>query len=86
MANFKYFTTCQNETVQLQNVYHSGKVSAKPVDFSGTCPICGGVHTAQRKVERKSNPSNHKCDARCLNAKGFKCECSCGGKNHGAEA
>lgn len=25
-----------------------------------------------------------KCDARCQNAKGHKCECSCGGKNHGA--
>ena len=24
-----------------------------------------------------------KCDARCENAKGHNCECSCGGKNHG---
>lgn len=86
MATFKYFTTCQNETVQLRNVYHSGRVSAKAADFSGTCPACGGIHNAQRKIERKANPSNHKCDARCLTAKGFKCECSCGGKNHGAEA
>lgn len=28
--------------------------------------------------------SGHKCDARCLNAKRGDCECSCGGKNHGA--
>jgi hypothetical protein len=37
-----------------------------------------------RIIHRKSNPSNHKCDARCQHAKGHNCECSCGGKNHGA--
>lgn len=36
-----------------------------------------------RKIEFKSNPSLHKCDARCQNAKGRICECSCGGKYHG---
>jgi len=38
-----------------------------------------------RIVERKSGASNHKCDSRCLNATGriMKCECSCGGMNHG---
>ena len=25
----------------------------------------------------------HECDARCLNAKGSECTCSCGGVNHG---
>jgi hypothetical protein len=25
----------------------------------------------------------HECDARCLNAKGWSCTCSCGGANHG---
>ena len=34
----------------------------------------------------KKNPSLHKCDARCLNATGQNCECSCGGANHGAAA
>ena len=37
-----------------------------------------------RTIEFKNHPSLHKCDARCLNAKGHQCECSCGGKNHGA--
>lgn len=39
-----------------------------------------------RKVEMKRSPSRHECDARCLNAIGkiMRCECSCGGKNHGA--
>lgn len=26
---------------------------------------------------------SHKCDSRCLNAKGHDCTCSCGGANHG---
>lgn len=26
---------------------------------------------------------DHQCDARCLNAKGHTCTCSCGGANHG---
>jgi hypothetical protein len=26
------------------------------------------------------------CDARCTNARGHNCECSCGGKNHGMAA
>lgn len=43
---------------------------------------------ASRKVEMKSNPSRHECDARCIHATGrvMKCECSCGGKNHGKGA
>jgi hypothetical protein len=42
-----------------------------------------------RTVEYKtSNPSKHVCDDRCINASGrtMKCECSCGGKNHGRGA
>lgn len=41
-----------------------------------------------RKVEMKAQPTRHACDARCLNATGkvMKCECSCGGKNHGRGA
>lgn len=44
----------------------------------------GKKYEADRLIFRKANPSNHKCDARCLHAKGGNCECSCGGKNHGA--
>lgn len=44
-----------------------------------------GFTAVERKVEYKSNPSKHVCDSRCINATGriMKCECSCGGKNHG---
>jgi hypothetical protein len=44
----------------------------------------GSILPITRNIQRKRNPSNHKCDARCLNATGFLCECACGGKNHGA--
>lgn len=38
-----------------------------------------------RQIEYKSNASKHKCDSRCQLARGrsMKCECACGGKNHG---
>lgn len=45
-----------------------------------------GYVKADRKVMYKEQaPSLHVCDDRCMNAKGrvMKCECSCGGKNHG---
>ena len=43
---------------------------------------------ANRKIEYKKYASRHECDARCVNATGriMKCECACGGKNHGKGA
>ncbi len=60
-----------------------------PIDFVTTFDREASVWThdyrpVTRVISRKSNPSNHKCDARCMNAKGSNCECSCGGDNHGA--
>ncbi len=42
----------------------------------------------QRVIAYKKAPSKHTCDARCLNATGrvMRCECACGGKNHGRGA
>ena len=55
--------------------------------------LCGHDETLgrvaiTRKVEMKSSPSRHDCDARCMNASGWDmaCECACGGKNHGRGA
>lgn len=36
-----------------------------------------------RSVDGRVN-EKIKCNARCTHSKGFVCECSCGGKNHGA--
>jgi hypothetical protein len=44
----------------------------------------GRVLPVTRTIFYKANPSLHKCDARCRHAKGGNCECSCGGKYHGA--
>lgn len=38
---------------------------------------------AIRKIQAVRNDT--KCDARCTSAKGFQCECSCGGENHGKD-
>ena len=38
-----------------------------------------------RIVYYKTNGSKHKCGARCRNAKGPNCECSCNGESHGAD-
>lgn len=37
----------------------------------------------ERSISYKVNGTKHECDARCMNAKGHNCECSCFGKNHG---
>lgn len=46
------------------------------------CRACGAPVVAHR-IRGVRNPAV-RCDARCTSAKGFSCECSCGGKNHGA--
>ena len=83
MANMLYF---RGET-QLTAIRHDGHYSTTARHFSGIDQN-GNRVTAERVIERKSGASNHKCDARCLNATGkiMKCECSCGGKNHGRGA
>ena len=84
MANFKYFSECGGQAVQLTNVFHSGQ-GTRAKDFTGTCPACGSKHIAGRMIEFKQHARRHECDARCVNASGLimRCECSCGGKNHG---
>ncbi len=59
--------------------------------FSKRIGYAAGSNVAlpvERVIEYKSNPSKHECDARCINATGrvMRCECSCGGKNHGKGA
>lgn len=44
----------------------------------------GDLVPVTRKIFRTAYPSMHKCDARCLHAKGHNCECSCGGQFHGS--
>jgi|GEM_PF-4185973 len=46
------------------------------------CKACGTAVHANR-VRGVYSPE-HVCSDRCLSATGLSCECSCGGKNHGA--
>ncbi len=51
-------------------------------DFCIACRGCGrnrGAKMVQGKFSTK-----HVCGAKCLASTGPSCECSCGGKNHGA--
>ena len=83
MANFKYFADVDGETFELTSIRFDGSKRG-PAQFSGRASN-GVLLTATRYIEYKRNPSKHICDSRCLNATGkvMKCECSCGGKNHG---
>jgi hypothetical protein len=86
MANMKYFAGAN----ELSGV-HEGKngklfgfVSKSDLHFVDGQGWIGYVQV-DRTIEYKRFPSRHECDARCINATGLvmKCECSCGGKNHG---
>lgn len=50
---------------------------------SVACTLCGRS-MAGRIIEGYRKPGVP-CDARCTGAVGHHCECSCGGKNHGAD-
>lgn len=85
MAQIKYFAgDNQLQGVHERNGKLFGYVSKEDLFFVTGQGWQG--HTAvERTVEYKSNPSRHECDSRCTHATGrtMKCECACGGKNHG---
>ena len=51
-------------------------VGTPKVGPEATMPVTRTIFYSQK-------PSLHKCDGRCIHAKGHNCECSCGGANHG---
>jgi len=87
MARFAFFhDTPEGETLKLQagTIQHDGGVSTKADRFSGVCED-GVRRQATRMIEMKRNPTRHECGPQCRQASGkvMRCECSCGGKNHG---
>jgi hypothetical protein len=46
------------------------------------CRACGKARKAN--LVRGKFSDKHECGARCMSSTGPACECSCGGKNHGA--
>lgn len=85
MAKFRYF----NGETELNGVHERDGALVGYASKADLFFVAGkgwqGYTPVERRIEYKSNPSKHVCDARCLNATGriMKCECSCGGKNHG---
>jgi hypothetical protein len=80
MANIKHFADTATGTIEFTRV---------DVRQDGAYGFDGRAWVkSTRKVEYKSHASKHECDARCFNATGriMKCECACGGKNHGKGA
>ena len=67
MARILYFTADQ----QLTAVHHDGSIYTSAKHFT-RLTTDGRRVVVERAIRRKSNPSNHKCDARCLNATGFR--------------
>lgn len=92
MAQFKYF----NGDRELTGVFYDDRTRKffgtpegfKPYWIEAEKRWERGTINAERVVQMKANPSRHECDDRCLNATGrvMKCECKCGGKNHGRGA
>jgi len=82
MANFIFFADTAAGTISSKRADYDLGTRKQPRiwDETGRQWV-----RATRTVIRKSCPSLHECDARCMNATGrtMQCECSCGGKNHG---
>ena len=95
MATVKYFSGTQElRGVRGEDVARFlaiGGVKSKHNRFDSFQRLVGepvdgpaAILPVTRTIFYKSNPSLHKCDARCMGATWHDCECSCGGKNHGA--
>jgi hypothetical protein len=82
MANIKHFADTAAGTLEFKAVDYR-----KDGAYGFDAATNSWVKTT-RKVEYKAFASKHVCDDRCINATGriMKCECSCGGKNHGKGA
>lgn len=59
-------------------------ILARGSDNSAPLAACScGKSVALRPVRGTYNPAKE-CNAKCMSACGQTCECSCGGRNHGA--
>jgi hypothetical protein len=87
MARTRFFhDTDAGETFELLagTITLDGLSARKAANYSGMCGD-GVRRQATRMIEMKRNPTRHECDSRCRYASGkvMRCECSCGGRNHG---
>lgn len=81
-----HFTTCTTTGIvaTLKACYVKFPLDPSvPSSWRGKCPECGKTHKVQRIITRSIESSNHVCDEKCIHARGQRCECACGGENHG---
>lgn len=98
MATIKYFSDIDGDACELKAPYGMANKEfaakfpgVKGFRYDGYSmwvgyPLhgSGGPMPITRKIEMKSFPSRHECNAKCLNGRhNGTCECQCGGKNHG---
>jgi hypothetical protein len=62
----------------------AGRTAMRVSGRGGVVARCTNNHRvfSLRRIEGTYS-EDFKCDSRCMNAKGHKCKCSCGGLNHG---
>lgn len=65
-----------------RSYHHSHSVNGATPERFFVCEC--GYKCYFRDVEGRRNDAVP-CDARCTSARGHKCECSCGGRNHGSD-
>lgn len=82
VCDYAFFTTPEDLlTASSLNDVHQGRAYKLG---NGVLSRCPSNHKAFRLLRIEGEYSeDFKCDARCLNAKGRVCKCSCGGLNHG---
>lgn len=97
MATFKYFCDMDDQAIELTGLTSRDNKEVAEL-FPGIKAMRadgysrwmaraadGRLLPVTRKIEYKSRPSLHACNAKCINGKhNGVCECQCGGKNHGA--
>jgi hypothetical protein len=73
------------EEVTRTTYWHLGSVktnrSVKTIENPTRIETC--CDKRLKWIAVKAKRTDHKCDARCRNAKSGDCDCSCGGVNHG---
>lgn len=83
-CDFAIFAT--SEQIKQGESFKDVRANEPPVRIPnyGVYARCPQRHKAFMLRQIKGTYSkDHKCDSRCLNAKGHECTCSCGGVNHG---
>ena len=81
-----YVLFADGDNVTQVNAWYDIEAGGPPknVQAFGVFGRCKHNHKVFRLERIKGEYSpNHKCDDRCLHAKGHTCRCACGGMNHG---